>query len=77
MRALFFSFLAIFGILALSFVFLVVSNVPAGLRLAAIMATAEGCTPPEHVPANVGKLVVSDLRQPGNGTRFSAMPFDT
>jgi hypothetical protein len=51
-----------------------VSYVPAGLRLGAIMAMAPGCMPPQLVPANAGKLVVADLRQPGSGSLFSATP---
>ena len=38
------------------------------------MATAQSCTLPQHAPANGGNLVVADLRQPGNGTLFSATP---
>ena len=74
MRSIFIGFLAPIFMLAFSLVLLVVSYVPAGLRLSAIMATAQGCAPPQDVPANAGKLVVADLRQPGNGTLFSATP---
>src|SRR5262245_33970899 len=77
MRNLAVGFLAVFGLLALSFLVVILSNVPAGLRLAVIMATAAGCTPPERFPANVGKRVVADLRQPGNGSHFSTTPVDT
>jgi pimeloyl-ACP methyl ester carboxylesterase len=74
MRVILVSFFAIIFMLAFSFVLFIVSYVPAGLRLAAITATAQSCTPPQHVPANAGKLVVADLRQPGNGTLFPAAP---
>lgn len=75
-RAIFVALLAVFIPLALAFVVLIVSNVPAGLRLAAMMATAKRCTPPEHVPANAGKLLVADLRLSGDGSRFSTTPYD-
>jgi pimeloyl-ACP methyl ester carboxylesterase len=73
MRAILVFFIPII-MLAFSFVLFVVSYVPAYLRLGAIMETAQRCTLPQQVPANAGKLVVADLRQPGNGTLFSATP---
>ena len=61
-------------IVALSLVWLAVSYLPALLRLVAIMATVQGCRPPQVVPTNAGKIVVADLRQPGTGTLFLATP---
>jgi hypothetical protein len=74
LQSIFTGLLLMSFILAFSFVLFVVPYVPAGLRLGAIMEMTSGCMPPQHVPANAGKLVVADLRQPGNGSLFSATP---
>lgn len=77
MRTLLFTVIAIFGILALSLFLFLISNIPAGVRLVAIRALAERCTPPTQVPTNAGNVVVVDLRKPGDRTVFSATPIDT
>ena len=74
LERIFFALLSVTLMFALGLVFFVVTYVPAGLRLGAIMEMAPGCVPPQHVPANAGKLIVADLRQPGSGSRFSATP---
>ncbi|WP_158248110.1 alpha/beta hydrolase [Paracoccus sp. SY] len=67
-RALLVSFLSIFAMLAVSFVWFLVSHVPASVQLAAIMATAEGCRTPDDFPKNSGRKFVADVRQAGDGS---------
>ena len=57
--------------LALAFAFFVLSYVPAGVDQLAILATASGCTRPQHVPASAGNLVAVDLRRQENGSLFT------
>jgi hypothetical protein len=74
LQRIFSAFLSVILMFSLGFVFLVVMYIPAGLRLGVIMEMTPGCMPPKQVPANAGKLIVADLRQPGSGSRFSATP---
>jgi pimeloyl-ACP methyl ester carboxylesterase len=71
MREIIGSFLAVIGMLVFGFVLYVVSFVPSLMRVGVITTIAPKCTSPQHVPANVGKLIAADLRQPGDGSAFS------
>lgn len=74
LRAAFYSLLFVVGALAAVVAWLVLSNVPAGLRYTALSYMAEGCTSPETLPANAGARLVVDLRAKEDGGNFADTP---
>ena len=70
MRAVFWSFATVIGMLAIAALIHLISVAPGIVGGITISELAPGCKPPDRVRASAGKLVAIDLREPGDGTRF-------